>query len=66
MNLERYIDLNGLNYSQFADQLGLVDARSIARYARNERIPNRQTMSAIYKLTEGDVEPNDFYKLPRL
>tara|TARA_Y100001951_G_C11119965_1_gene172228 strand:- start:46 stop:246 length:201 start_codon:yes stop_codon:yes gene_type:complete len=66
MNLERYIVLNGLNYSKFADKLGLVDARSIARYAGSERIPNRQVMSAIYALTEGVVTPNDFYELPHL
>lgn len=66
MNLERYIDMNGLNYSQFANILGMVDPRSVARYARKERIPSKHVMSAIYVVTEGIVTPNDFYELPNL
>ena len=65
MDIENYIAKKGLNYSKFANMIG-VDAKTIARYAHGDRIPTRQIMSAIFAATDGTVRPEDFYDLPNV
>lgn len=55
----------GLTQEDLASQLGLIPV-SIARYESGTRLPGPATMIAIFELTGGAVQPNDFYALPNL
>ena len=51
------------------EQLGKAlccDTSTIYRYESGVRLPQREAMADIYRLTDGLVMPNDFYALPRL
>ncbi len=41
-----------------------VDAATIHRWERGTRTPGRDHLQAIFLLSEGQVEPNDFYDMP--
>ena len=36
---------------------------AISKWANNERIPRKEEMKVIYAITNGVVQPNDFYNL---
>jgi len=36
---------------------------AISKWANNERIPRKEEMKVIYAVTNGVVQPNDFYNL---
>lgn len=54
-----------MTQQQLADALGCF-VTSVARYEAGRRKPDDATMIAIYRLTKGEVQPNDFYELPAL
>ena len=60
MNLKQYIDENRMSYTQFANILG-VSAKTIQRYAAENRVPRGDVMALIVQATGGAVMPNDFY-----
>ena len=60
MNLKQYIDENQMSYTQFANILG-VSAKTIQRYAAENRVPRGDVMALIVQATGGAVMPNDFY-----
>ena len=60
MNLKQYIDENQMSYTQFANILG-VSAKTIQRYAAENRVPRSDVMALIVQATGGAVMPNDFY-----
>ena len=62
MKLRVYLDEKGLTQQQFADLVG-CSQQSVARYCAG-RVPDEGTMTEIFRVTEGRVEPNDFYDLP--
>jgi transcriptional regulator with XRE-family HTH domain len=65
MKLATWRRLKSFTQQQLADELGCI-VTSIARYETGLRRPDGPTMIRIYELTEGKVEPNDFYDLPAL
>jgi transcriptional regulator with XRE-family HTH domain len=65
MKLADWRRRNNLTQQQLADDLGCI-VTSIARYETGLRRPDSATMIRIYRLTGGEVEPNDFYELPAL
>lgn len=45
-----------------------VSKQALSRYRGrgDDRIPKPEPMAAIFRETNGEVQPNDFYKLPKL
>lgn len=57
----------GMNQLELADELGVSQPYiSMIERIDDPQIPRRDIMLKIYRLTGGDVEPNDFYELPPL
>lgn len=65
MRLDQWRIEQGLNIQQLADRIPTTHTAAW-RYCRGIRVPNRATMPAIYRVTAGQVQPNDFYDLPQL
>lgn len=63
MKLTDWIKANGIQRDEFSSRIG-VTLMSLGRYERGERIPEKETMAAIFLETKGDVAPNDFYGMP--
>lgn len=61
MQLNAYLAANGLNFTQFARQLGTPHARTVERYAKGQSIPGKVMMRKIVAATSGAVQPNDFF-----
>lgn len=62
MLLQDWLSENGLSNGQFGARISRT-AEAVRRYASGERIPDRETMTAIVGETGGAVLPNDFYGL---
>lgn len=65
MKLADWRRRKNLTQQQLADELGCI-VTTIARYETGLRRPDGPAMIRIYQLTDGQVEPNDFYELPAL
>ena len=65
MKLADWRRQKNMTQQQLADDLGCI-VTSIARYETGLRRPDSATMIRIYQLTDGEVQPNDFYNLPPL
>lgn len=42
-----------------------IGTPTVSRYINGRRMPGPEVMQRIFKLTEGEVEPNHFYRLPK-
>lgn len=42
-----------------------VNVATVSRYINGRRMPGPEVMQRIFALTEGEIQPNDFYKLPK-
>lgn len=62
MLLQDWLAREGLTFGQFGGAIAR-SAEAVRRYANGERIPDRETMTAIVRETGGHVTPNDFYGL---
>lgn len=60
MQLRQYLDANKITIPDFAERIG-VSVQSVHRYVGNERKPRPEIMEKIRSVTEGHVQPNDFY-----
>lgn len=56
---------NKLTIGRLAEKLARSDM-TVSRYCNERRIPEPETMRRIYVVTQGEVQPNDFYDLPEL
>lgn len=61
MKLITYLEKNSIEPPAFAKKLK-VSGEAVRLWLCGERIPNRECMKAIFKTTDGKVEPNDFYE----
>lgn len=64
-SLRKFLSHHRLSETQFAQWLG-CDRSLVSRWVNGAAIPAPDKMRAIYRLTRGQVQPNDFYDLPRL
>ena len=62
MKLSEYIRTNFQNQEAFAFLIGVSQA-TVSRYLSDEFIPSKKTMEKIKEVTNGEVQPNDFYSL---
>ena len=60
MKLSEYRKSAGLTLGQLAEAVGVSDM-AIGRYERGERTPKSKVMVQIVKVTDGAVQPNDFF-----
>jgi hypothetical protein len=65
MKLDQWLSENPGKAKGFHGRIS-VTKQALARYRNEERIPNHDPMIAIFRETGGEVQPNDFYKLPKL
>jgi transcriptional regulator with XRE-family HTH domain len=61
MTLSEYLRINELTATEFAARIGR-SVSTVTRAARGEAIPDLSTMLAIKGMTDGQVQPNDFYR----
>jgi hypothetical protein len=66
MTLEQWRVRKKLSYGKLAKLLGASHASVVSRWCRDiddkdRMIPKPPYMEAIYRLTDGSVQPNDFY-----
>jgi len=64
MTLEEYIKEKKIKIEDLAEEINEPHHRNVYRYMRNV-IPRPDKMELIYRITEGKVTPNDFYKFMR-
>jgi transcriptional regulator with XRE-family HTH domain len=68
MQLREYLERENLTQHQFIDLCEMatgiyVPQGTLAKWILGVRIPRKKQMEMIYKITEGQVVPNDFYTL---
>lgn len=67
MELKKYLSTNNITQSKFVELLDTynlsVTQGAINKWVNGDRIPRKKEMAVIYKASEGQVAPNDFYKL---
>ncbi len=63
MKLVDWRKVNGMTQMETGRLLGVSQA-AVARYEQGERVPAARVMLRIGAITNGHVEPNDFYILP--
>ena len=66
MLLKDYLKKEDYTQLSFLDMVEMATGNKIpqstfAKWITGVRIPRRDDMLTIYKITEGEVEPNDFY-----
>jgi len=64
MTLQEYIKEKKIKIEDLAEEINEPHHRNVYRYMRNV-IPRPDKMELIYRITEGQVTPNDFYKFMR-
>lgn len=64
MKLADWRRTKGWTQQELADELGCTIS-TVARYEGGTRDPEPVTKERIFLLSGGEVEPNDFYDLPR-
>jgi hypothetical protein len=60
MNLRSYLQKSNQSGAEFSRKIG-VSTEAVRRYQDGTRIPGRVVMAAIVKVSDGDVQPNDFF-----
>ena len=61
MQLRQYLDKHETDVLSFADSIG-VTAQTVYRYLAGDRLPHRDVMERICRVTGGAVQPNDWFK----
>ncbi len=61
MNLQEYLSKSDLTPSEFAMCIG-VTVKSIHRYLKGERVPEKDIMARIRDKTGGNVTADSFYQ----
>ena len=69
MTLSEYLKENKITQDRFLeiakDKGATFSIHAISKWCQGHRIPRQEEMQTIYEITEGKVEPNDFYILPK-
>lgn len=65
MGIAAWIKERQMTQREFADLVHSTPA-AVHRWSSGQSIPSPALMANIYKVTRGQVTPNDFYDFPRL
>lgn len=60
MQLQTYLEEEGITYTAFAKRIGTKHARTVERYAKGQRYPRPRMMAAIRRETAEKVTADDF------
>ncbi|MFN3991215.1 MAG: helix-turn-helix domain-containing protein [Erythrobacter sp.] len=63
MKLADWRRASGMTQEELAARLGLIPG-SVARYESGSRLPAPAVMIRLFEISDGAVQPNDFYALP--
>tara|TARA_B100001057_G_scaffold462050_1_gene514635 strand:+ start:329 stop:535 length:207 start_codon:yes stop_codon:yes gene_type:complete len=67
MKLSKWLKVTQVTQKDFvslANEKGYdISTHAIAKWCQGQRIPRKEEMECIYKVTDGTVQPNDFYNL---
>lgn len=63
MKLKDWLDDKRMTHDEFARRVGCSKS-AVTRYANDDRVPRRKTLSAISTVTDGEVTANDFVGEP--
>ena len=68
MKLEEWRSLKKFSYKQLANKFGVAHPTIVRRWCLSKshkdcQIPNHNYMKIIVQMTDGAVQPNDFYEL---
>ena len=67
MRLKDYLKSQGLTQQEFVSLAEEQNAEfsyfAVQKWCNGQRIPRKDEMATIYRLTDGAVQPNDFYRL---
>lgn len=64
MRLADWREKEGWSQQRLAEELGCTIS-AVWRYEQGKRDPDAGTKQRIFMLTGGEVQPNDFYDVPR-
>lgn len=64
MMLRTYLDQHAVSTTQFAERIG-VSLAALHRYLTGERTPRPEVLERISRVTQGCVQPNDFFAFSR-
>ena len=65
MILKEYLKFCGVTNKDFAKRIGISPV-SLSRYISGERLPEKEIILKISSLTDGAVNPDDFYFKPKI
>lgn len=60
MRLHEFLAREKLSLAAFGKRIG-VSSEAVRRYATEGRVPTPEVMRAIFKATQQEVAPNDFF-----
>ena len=71
MKLRQYLEEHDHTQMSFIDLIEMatgsrIPQGTIAKWINETRIPRKKEMGILFKITDGVVQPNDFYELPVL
>lgn len=61
MTLDEYLRNQNISDADFAERIGVSNAKVVHRYRKRQRIPRPGIMHRIQEVTFGAVTPADFY-----
>ena len=64
MKLKQYLQEYDISAVAFQAMINVKSRNTVYRYIRGENRPDPEIMQRIIRVTDGAVQPNDFYDLP--
>lgn len=65
MTLDEWLISTGMTERECGRRIGRAQA-TVNRYRQHKQLPRKPDIIKLYRLSEGAVQPNDFYDLPVL
>ena len=68
MKLREYLKQEGMTQYAFIDLIEMATGKTVpqgtlAKWILDVRVPRKNDMEMLFKVTDGKVQPNDFYNL---
>lgn len=60
MKLKQFLKTNNISAANFSNKIGVPPA-TLRKWVQGERIPRKKEMLKLMQLTNGEVQPNDFF-----
>lgn len=67
MKLAVYLKVNEITHNEFTNMANkkgyMFSKHALAKWCNGQRIPRKDEMEMLHRLTKRNVEPNDFYNI---